>query len=200
MAQYSLGTVTVTQGSPIVAGVGTFWSNALAAGQLFALKADTIWYEILSVDGDGQITLKSNYIGVTKSAAIYLVQRDFTPNNSYPTPTYGDSGTSSLIAQTLLQLEAQIVAMSATMQALQGNITVDGSLSITANGGMGALTAISLALSSLTTPGVLTNDSGGNVSSATLLTLLTSVIAGLPTTEPGTGGVLWLNGRQLALS
>ena len=130
MSQYSLGTVSVINGSPVVTGVGTSWSSALAAGQLFALNNVFVWYTILSVNSDTQITLTGNYVGATTNAATYIVQRDFTPNNNYPIPSYGDTGSATLIAQTLLQLDAELAALSVVTQTIQGNIVVDGQLTI----------------------------------------------------------------------
>jgi hypothetical protein len=70
---YSAGTVSVTNGSPIVTGNGTSWATNLASGDTFALLAGGPRCEIDSVDSNTQITLVSNYTGSTASGQAYYV-------------------------------------------------------------------------------------------------------------------------------
>ena len=67
--RYETGTVQVTNGSAVVTGVGTLWdtNGNLKAGDQFHAGAaaqrdpSVVWYTILSVDSDTQITLTVNY-------------------------------------------------------------------------------------------------------------------------------------------
>ena len=134
MSQYSVGTVSFVNNSAVVVGAGTQWSTQLAANQLFALKGSTIWYQILSIQSDTQLTLTSVYAGPTAAAQSYVAQRDFTATRNYPTPTFGDVQSASLIANTMLQLETELTTMSAAAQAMNGSITVEGSLIVSGTG------------------------------------------------------------------
>jgi hypothetical protein len=130
MAQYRYGTVDVTSGSPIVVGHSTEWVANLSIGDLFAISGEGVWYEIESIQDNTHLTLTSNYTGTTKTESAYGVQRDFTPNNNYPTPAYGDSDVASLIAKALLEIDAQLAALSPLTSILQGEIVLDGNLTV----------------------------------------------------------------------
>ena len=128
MSQYRFGTANVTNGSKVVIGNGTFWSTNASVANLFEIQSEGVWYKIDSVDNDGQITIDTAYVGTTKSIQQYAIQRDFTVNNKYPIPAFGDIDTSSLIAQSLLQIDAALTALSPITAILQGDIQIDGSL------------------------------------------------------------------------
>ncbi|MFG6550288.1 pyocin knob domain-containing protein [Sulfitobacter sp. M21595] len=70
MAWYSTGTVSVTNGSKNVSGVGTAWFGALQAGWGF-VGPDGRTYEVLAVNGATSLTLKTNYQGATAGGQIY---------------------------------------------------------------------------------------------------------------------------------
>lgn len=72
MAWYSVGTVTVTNGSAVVSGVGTFFLNTVKTGHIF-YGPDKELYEVLSVATDTQLTLNSPYTSVTAAAATYAI-------------------------------------------------------------------------------------------------------------------------------
>lgn len=90
MAQYRTGTVSVTNGSAVVTGSGTVWLTNAAAGDAFKIESENVVYSIASVDSDTQITLSTNYVGVTDSALTYQIVVDFTPNLSLPEIWAGD--------------------------------------------------------------------------------------------------------------
>ena len=69
------GTVTVVNGSPIVAGVGSAWTAAMV-GSPFVVDGDTVAYTVQSVDSRTQITLTANYAGAGGAGQDY----------SFPTP------------------------------------------------------------------------------------------------------------------
>lgn len=131
MSQYTTGTASVTQNLRAVAGQGTGWTSQIAAGQLFSFQNENVWYEIASVDSDTALTLKTNYLGATKASVQYAVHRDFTPNNAYPIPAYGDKNTTGLLKETLLKLDAALASLSPVGSLLSGNMTFAGTLTLT---------------------------------------------------------------------
>ena len=78
--QYKIGTVTVTNGSAVVVGIGTLWLANISVGDRFKVKNIDTTYEITSVDSDTQITLTVNWAGATLNTQSYNIQVDFTDN------------------------------------------------------------------------------------------------------------------------
>jgi hypothetical protein len=160
MSQYRIGTADVTNGQMIVLGHGTAWLSQLAPNQLFSVSNENVWYEILSIQNDGQLTLASVYTGTTKTAVSYAVQRDFTPNQNYAIPSYGDTNVSSLLRSTLLNLDAFLATFSPLSSVLQGNMTLSGDLDITVEG---AFTYGGISFSPGVANGLATLDGTGKV-------------------------------------
>ena len=78
MSWYRTGTVSVTNGSKTVTGVGTLWTTAVNAGDAFALVDANLnptgaWYEVEAVVSNTEITLKQTYAGTTGSNKQYCV-------------------------------------------------------------------------------------------------------------------------------
>lgn len=78
MSWYRTGTVTVTNGSKNVTGVGTLWTTAVNAGDAFALVDANLnptgaWYEVETVTSNTAIVLKQSYAGTTGSNKQYCV-------------------------------------------------------------------------------------------------------------------------------
>lgn len=72
MAWYRTGSISLTNGSKIVAGAGTAFIKNAAAG--FALLApDLHLYEIEAVTSDTAVTLKTPYGGATVAGAAYAI-------------------------------------------------------------------------------------------------------------------------------
>lgn len=107
MSQYSAGTVTVTNGSAVVTGSGTSWSS-LSAGDLFSIKNSGVYYVVASVDSATQITLSSNYAGVTASGQLYTISTSFTPIFGIAYPEQGDIDTATILKRAISQLETLI--------------------------------------------------------------------------------------------
>lgn len=63
------GTATAANGSPTVTGSVTQWVGNVSPGDRFRLDADGVWYVILSVDSDIQITLTQVYAEAGGSGA-----------------------------------------------------------------------------------------------------------------------------------
>lgn len=76
---YTTGTVTFTQDSATVTGSGTTWSGNIAANDYIRNDNTGEWYQILTVDGNTQITLKKNYRGNTQAGVNYRIS---TLNNN----------------------------------------------------------------------------------------------------------------------
>lgn len=113
MSQYRTGTVSVTQGSAVVTGSGTSWAANVIAGHLFSITNEGVWYEIASVDSDTQVTLTSVYAAASKADYAYAIHRDYTTEQSFPYPDYGDVNASTLIALTLNQIDQALASLTA---------------------------------------------------------------------------------------
>jgi len=185
MAQYRFGAVNVTNSSTVVTGVGSFWSTNASVNDLFSIMGQGVWYTIASVQGDSQITLATPFIGATATAQKYSIQRDFTPNQSYPTPSYGDVDTSSLIAQTLLQLDAQMSSFSPIAQALNGSVDLSGALTL------------NLDFNAAVIPGLSTLDAANIYLNASGVTQLTASSTGVAIPNALSCGSLQVGGSNL---
>lgn len=81
--RYEVGTATVVNGSPVVVGVGTVWLTNVKVGDKFSFGATetdpaAIWYEVLTIDTDLQITLTTNYAEASAGPAAYTIRKLFT--------------------------------------------------------------------------------------------------------------------------
>lgn len=76
---YSTGTVTITNGSTTVTGVGTSWTQAAHGNMQFQVTdgSDGNWYEILSVSSTTSLTLKTPYVGPSVAAVAYRLGQMF---------------------------------------------------------------------------------------------------------------------------
>lgn len=83
--RYEVGTALFTNGSAVVTGTGTLWntaSNAKPGDFISAGATETdplaVWYEILTVDSDTQVTLTANFAQVTTLSIPYTIRKTFT--------------------------------------------------------------------------------------------------------------------------
>ena len=160
MTQYVLGKANVTNGSPVVTGVGTGWNGGIVAGNYFAVLNENVWYVIESVDvGGASLTLTSNYTGTTKTLQNYLVQLSYTPNNNYPLPTFGDQNVNSLLAVTLLALDTQLASFSPLVAAMQGSVTLIGGCTLSLSS-QTSFQLLSLTMATSPTPTTALNQPG----------------------------------------
>lgn len=67
-----------TSASDIVNGVGTSWATAVAVGNLFKRRDETVIYQVSQVISDTQLRLSARYGGATGTGILYMVSRDFT--------------------------------------------------------------------------------------------------------------------------
>ena len=74
---YDTGTVTLTQGSTAVTGVGTNWlATGLKTGDIFTVDRSTL-YMVLTVNSDTSLTLKQAYAGASGNTLNYYILRNF---------------------------------------------------------------------------------------------------------------------------
>lgn len=83
-ADYSAGTVSVTQGSKVVTGAGTLWAANADAGMLLRIGSGR-YYPVASVDSDTQVTLQDVYEGATAAGQAYALTRLGTASAPYRT-------------------------------------------------------------------------------------------------------------------
>ena len=112
MAQYNTGTVSISNGSPTVTGVGTLFLANIAVGDIFTIVNDNVWYEVASVDTDLQLTLSANYGRPDVVAGSYTIIRDFTANYDIPYPEKGDIEVASMLKRALVEIDTQISFIS----------------------------------------------------------------------------------------
>lgn len=139
MAQYKVGTISVTNGSAVITGSGTDWNNVLyniKANDSVFIAGDTVDYRVLTVDSATQITLTGAVQRSTGSGLIYAVSKDFTPNINLPLVGTGDIRTDQLFSRAMNNLDSTIGG--GTFSPTFDNLTVTGSASIASadiNGG-----------------------------------------------------------------
>jgi hypothetical protein len=73
-ANYTTGTVSVTNGSAVVTGAGTAWLANVGPGDKIRIGTSRKWYTIASVDSDTQITLSTAYTGATAAGQSYSLR------------------------------------------------------------------------------------------------------------------------------
>jgi hypothetical protein len=79
MAWYRAGTVTLTNGSKTVIGVGTTWSSQIKDGDIFFLTANkNDFYEVASVVDDTHLALNDAYTGLNVAGGAYAIVQNFT--------------------------------------------------------------------------------------------------------------------------
>ncbi|HEV7286386.1 MAG TPA: hypothetical protein VGN75_16140, partial [Kaistia sp.] len=125
MAQYKTGTVTVINGSNLVAGEGTAWLANARIGDLFTVAGSNLWYSIASIDADGSLALDNPWSGETKAGAAYAVHRDFTPVYSLPYPQHGDIDPAGLWKRAVMTIETALKGADGTL-ALPINVDEGG--------------------------------------------------------------------------
>jgi hypothetical protein len=83
-ADYSAGTVTVTQGSKVVTGAGTAWLANVDPGMLLRVGGNQEYHVVASVDSNTQITLAEPYVYGGGAGASYVASRFGTAANHFP--------------------------------------------------------------------------------------------------------------------
>lgn len=75
---YTEGAVSVTNGSPIVTGVGTDWKPLTFPGRFLTVSGGDKTYTIQSVASPTQLTLTANYAGTTDPYSYYVINSGFS--------------------------------------------------------------------------------------------------------------------------
>jgi hypothetical protein len=105
MAQYTTGTVDVTNGSATVLGTGTEWLTEAEVGDSFAVLNEGVLYDIAAVTSDTEIQLSAPYAGVTSEDISYIIQRDFTANTNLPELSRGALETAAVFTRAMRQID-----------------------------------------------------------------------------------------------
>lgn len=76
---YTTGTVSITNGSATVTGTSTVWTQAAHGNLQLQVTdgSDGNWYEIISVNSNTSLTLKTPYVGPTVSGGTYRLGQMF---------------------------------------------------------------------------------------------------------------------------
>lgn len=109
MAQYSAGTVAVTQNNAVVTGTGTSWLSSISVGDDLIIVGDNVSYSIASIDSDTQVTLNSNYAGSTGIGLIYRIHKDYTAFSSIPYPEPNDIETHIIFKEAMKVIDESLV-------------------------------------------------------------------------------------------
>jgi hypothetical protein len=113
MAQYRIGTVSLTHNSNVVTSAGTtaFTTN-VTAGDLFTLQQPGITnptYQVAGVTDDTHLTLTVPYAGSTIADQFYAIVRDFTTNLDLPLMPKGSVETGAIFSAAMQKLDASII-------------------------------------------------------------------------------------------
>ena len=109
MSQYNTGTVNIRSvATSDIHGLGTAWSAAVSAGDLFKIDGSDVIYTVASITGDSDLTLSSNYVGPVGSGIQYQITRDFTPNYNFAEIHRGDYDWPIIVTQSLRDIDNQI--------------------------------------------------------------------------------------------
>jgi len=121
MAQYMTGTVSTTAASAVITGLGTLWVASISAGDEILIGSDEVYYIVLTVDTNVQITLTANYhktvVGVN-----YIINSDFSANRGYPLPAAGAMNLPEMMARALIGIDRDVVPV--TLYAYDPKTTV----------------------------------------------------------------------------
>ena len=126
MAQYRVGTVSVTNNSSSVVGTGTSWLTSVAVGDLFAVPGDNALYTVASVNSDTSIQLSAPYAGTTNPTSTYAIVTDFTPILNIPFPVTGDIETAAIVQRAVTIIETAINADSGKIFQVTFDAGTDG--------------------------------------------------------------------------
>lgn len=108
--------VTFTNASDQVTGIGTSFTTELAVGSIVQLDADAAWAEVLSIESNTAFTLTANYTGTGG-----------TGNGSYMTASAADTGlTGTATYKAMEATYPQIASQTTTWRSVFG--TTDANL------------------------------------------------------------------------
>lgn len=172
---YTEGTVTVTNGSTVVAGTGTKFSNC-RSGDMF-VGPDGAIYQVINAPSDTSVSINPAYRGANAAGAVYAI----VPVNGYP----------KALADAVNQMVQQWGATLAGLGPVASMTVVP-----VANGGTGALNAVTARTNlGLGSAAVLnTGNAAGNV-----MTVGTGGLYGPPSAAPYMTNMYNMTGRSFEM-
>jgi hypothetical protein len=105
MAQYTVGTVTATNGSAAITGVGTKWAANIANDWIFKILGEDEFYEIQSITDDTHLVISPVYAGTTQSGLSYVIVRDYTYHFQWPIITRGNVDWTKILSECLTRID-----------------------------------------------------------------------------------------------
>ena len=137
MAQYQVGTISVTNGSAVVYCVDpdpsdddidppSKWSSEVQPGDLFVVLGDSVTYEVDTVNSDTQLSLTSQYQGATVApsgtpqvGAVYGIHRDFSTNYNLPLLSRGDIETAAILRKAIIEIDTALDSLDSRITVLE---------------------------------------------------------------------------------
>jgi hypothetical protein len=108
MAQYRVGTISVTSGSADISGAGTLWDSiGIEDGSLINLEGNDGWYYIASVGSNTLLSLTAPYSGDTAASQSYVIVRDYL-DYDIPLMLRGDINWTSIFNEAMLKIKIQL--------------------------------------------------------------------------------------------
>lgn len=97
------GTVSVTQGSAVVTGTNTIFSNQLRPGDFIVIRGQS--YRVVTITGDTQLTVSPEYKGVTLAGALVSKTVDVrVPRTQWGDPLDGSGPSGYVLDLTRMQM------------------------------------------------------------------------------------------------
>lgn len=130
MAQYQTGTVSVTNGSQTVTGLGTEWLANVSVGDVFKINGVNITVAVGAIGSDTSITLAANWSGSTMADKNYTITRDFEPTMGYREVWHGDKDWPFHLTETIRAIATDIacsyIATTVTSDTLWEDVVPAG--------------------------------------------------------------------------
>lgn len=122
-------TAVVTNGSPIVTDTNaTFVTDGAAISDGFTVTDSGVTYDIASVDSETQITLSTNYAGISDTVA-YAIFSDFTSPDNIPEMNKGDIETATLLTRIVRKIQDLFTSIINGTKALTNVLITGGNIS-----------------------------------------------------------------------
>ncbi len=117
MAQYKIGTVTVTNASVEITGLGTLWVTAgLSAGDFFKIDDRSPVYQISAIESETHLHLTAVYSEASGDGLSYCIVTDFTAITNYPMIFEGDMDWPDIYNKFLTLLSGHLLQTILTTQ------------------------------------------------------------------------------------
>jgi uncharacterized ubiquitin-like protein YukD len=137
VAQYRVGTVTVTNSDATVVGVGTAFDTEVTAGDLFAIDSDNTIYRVASVTDALNLELTATYAGGTSAGEAYSITRDFTAPDNLPLPVKGDVQTALVVNEAIVLMQAKFLNTRIVVKTSGDTLVANDSFTHYTNEGAG---------------------------------------------------------------